>query len=129
MGIITETLHHLSYVFVNDSMAHDALTPDGVLVARGKFSIDEEISNLKEVTFLGKLLNGVTSVTKNTLVTVNEGDTRSAVDGILVTGVVGTERLSLGSFDLAQISSLDMVRGDGKSVTLSTSVVSNSKGI
>lgn len=124
MCVISETLHHLADVLVDDGVGHDSVAELFVLVLAWELSVDEEVGNLEEIAVFGELLNWVSSVPEDSFVSVDEGNFGGAVDSVLVTWIVVSERWAPIVFDLAEITSSDEAILDWESVLLSCSVVS-----
>ena len=67
---------------------------------------------------LCKLLDGVPTVLKNSLLTVDEGDARDAVDRVHVGGVVRASHGAGWALDLRKLSGVDSTILDSELVVL-----------
>ncbi len=52
-----------------------------------QFPVEEEIHDLHEVAFVGQFFNGISTVAKDALLSVEVGDAARSSAGVLVTGV------------------------------------------
>ena len=94
-----------------------------------ELSVDDEEGGLEEVALLGKLLDWVSSVLKDSLLSVDKTDTGDAVDGVHVSWVETSSDSASWALDLGQISGVDSSIGDGELVRLASSVVGDREGI
>ena len=129
MGIVAESLDEGLEALVIRRVLHHLLGEARELLGCGELTIDKEESGLKEVGALRKLLNGVATVLKNTLLTVDEGDARDAVDSVHVGGIVGSSDSSCWALDLRQVSRVDCSILDGQLIVLASPVVNDTETV
>ena len=116
VSIMAEGLDERLETLVIVRVGHDFPLKDSELFFSGQLTVDDQVRALKERRFLGELLNGVASVLKNTLVTVNERDAGDARNSVHEGGVIAASDLTLLVLDLAQVRSLDGAISDFKLV-------------
>lgn len=129
MGVVTESLDEWLETIVVGGVLHDLLGEASSLLGGGELTVDEKESGLKEVRLLSELLNGITAVLEDSLLTVDEGNFGDAVNGVHVGGVVGTGDGTFGALDLGQVSGVDGTILDVEFVVFASTVVSDREGV
>jgi len=125
MGVVAERTHHLLEFFVDVGVAHDTGGEVFKLLHRRELTIDKQESNFKEVRFLSELLDRVASVAKNTLITINIGDSGASRYGVQVTRVEATKTRTR-VLNREEIIAVDGVAGDGDNILLTATVINDS---
>jgi len=97
---------------------HDLLVEGSKLLGGGELTIDHEEGTLDEGGFFSELLDGVTTVLEDSLVSVDVGDTGDARDGVHVSGVVGAGHFTVGRLDFTEVSAVDGTISDLEFVLL-----------
>ena len=78
MRVAAEAPEEQGHLFVHHGVARDVPFKFLALLCRGEFAVIEQIAALNEITLGGQLLNGITAVKQNALITINVGDGRLA---------------------------------------------------
>ena len=107
VGIVSERLDEGLKTIVVSRVLHDLLGESAELAFSRQFTVDEQERSLKEASLFSELLNGIASVLKDTLVTVDVRDFGDAVHGVHVSGIVGTGHITRGGLDLGQVGGVD----------------------
>ena len=129
VSVVTESLDERFETVMISGVLHDLLGERTKLLVSGELTVDEKEGSLEEGGGVSELLNGVTTVLKDTLLTVNPGNARDAGDGVHVGGIVGASHLAGGALDLGNISSVDGTILDGELVALASTVIHNGEGV
>ena len=129
VSVVTEGLDEWLETIVVGGVLHDLLGEASSLLGGGELTIDEKESGLKEIRLLSELLNGITTVLKDALLSVDEGNTGDAVNGVHVGGVVGTSDGTFRALDLGQSSGVDGTICDFEFVVFASTVVSDREGV
>ena len=87
-------------------MTHDCFFPPGKLSGTRQVPVENQIRNFKERGSFSKLFNRVATITKNTSVTINIRNIRSAGSGVHVTIIIDTKTDAITArCDLFEVSS------------------------
>lgn len=121
VGIMSEGGDEGFEAGVVGGVLHDLLVEGSKLLGGGEFTVNDEEGTLDEGRFFGELLNGVTTVLEDSLVSVDVGDSGDAGDGVHESGVVGAGDFTLGILNLAEVSAVDGTIGDLEFVILAYS--------
>lgn len=76
-------------IFIQQRVVANGIAEHLELVLGGKLAVDEQVADLVEGSFLRQVLDGVTAVAKNAVLTIDVRDGRFCGAGGLVTRVVG----------------------------------------
>lgn len=79
------------------------------LVGRGKFSIDEKEGNLQEGRFFSELLDGDSTILKDSLVAIDIADPGGIADSIHISWIIEPQRLLMLVQDPPHILGVDKV--------------------
>jgi hypothetical protein len=109
-------------------VAHDTGREVLVLLGGGELTINKKERNFKEVGLGSKLLNGVATITEDTLGTINEADGGASRDSVQESRVEVAET-STGVLDLKQLVAVDSVASNGKSVLLAIAVINDGQRV
>jgi hypothetical protein len=107
VSVVAESLDERLEAGVVAGVAHDFFVENGKLLFGWKFSIDNEEGGLEEGGLFGELLNGITAVLKDSLVSVDEGDTGNAGDGVHEGGVVAASDFTISILHSFEIFAVD----------------------
>lgn len=88
VGVVAESLNEWFKTIVIGRVLHHFLGKALELFGGGELAVDEEEGGLEEVRLLSELLDGVTTVLKDTLLSVDERDARDAVHGVHIGGII-----------------------------------------
>jgi hypothetical protein len=99
-------------------VAHDLFVENGKLLLGGKLSVDNEEGGLKEGGLFGELRNGVTAVLEDSLVSIDERDTRNAGDGVHEGGVVAASDFTFSILHSFEILAVDSTVSDFEFILL-----------
>ena len=116
VSVVTESLDERLETVMVRGVLHDLLCEGSELFGGGELSVDEKEGSLKEVGVLSELLDGVSTVLKDSLLTVNEGNTRDAVDGVHVSWIIRTGHGTGWALNLREVGRVDGAILDGELV-------------
>lgn len=95
MSIISEMIHHRKQILVDEGMLHD-LSGEGVeFLLGGQFSPEDKICDLHEGALLSQYLDGISSILKDSSISIDERDSGGTGDGVHVSWIICSEHLSL----------------------------------
>ena len=92
---------------VVSTVLQDLLLEGLQLLLGRQLSMHEKERSLEEGRSTGELLNWVATVLENTLLSVDEGDARDAVDSVHVGWIVGASDSAGWALDLGQVGGVD----------------------
>lgn len=96
VGVPREAAEEVLDVLVDQRVLRDLVLEGRQLVDLGQLAVDQQVRHLKEGGALGQLLDGVTAVPQNPLLTVEVGDRGFIGGGVAVSAVQG-DQTGLGS--------------------------------
>lgn len=74
MGVVSEALHHIADLSVVECVGHHLLSEELRLILAGELTEDQEESNFKEGTLFSENFDGISSILKDSLLSINERD-------------------------------------------------------
>ena len=118
MGIVGEGRHHGVDIGVDKVVFFDSFGEIGQLLRGGQLAKEDQKGDFQEGALFGQNFDGVSSVFKNTFITVDVGDLRGASDGVHISGVIGSEDKAF-VLDFLKVSGFDEAVGDGDFIAFS----------
>lgn len=88
---ITHSTYQLGQVIGQNSVVHDFVFPQIILLFRWEVAVDEEIRSLQEIGLLGQLFDRIAPVHQESLVAVDECDFRADGCGVEVRRIKYTD--------------------------------------
>jgi hypothetical protein len=88
VSVVAEGLDERLKSVVVVGLGHNFLIEDAKLCLGGQFSVKDQESSLNEGRLIGQLLNGDTTVLKNSLVTIDVGNSGDARNSVHESGIV-----------------------------------------
>ena len=92
-----------------------------------KLSVNDQEGGLKEVRLLSKLFDWISSVLKDTFLTIDKTDSRDAVDSVHVGWIKGARDSSSWRLDLGEVSCVDGTVSDCQLIVFAGSVIDNTQ--
>ena len=130
MGVVAEALEELGDVGVYVCVELDLLFPLAQLLLARQLALAEQIGHLEKRGLLRQLLDWVTTVSQDALVTVDERDRAATGRGVHEGRIVGHHpEVIVGDLDLPQVGSLDGAFGDRQLVALAGSVIGDGNAV
>ena len=118
VSVVSEGLDEGFETFVVAGVLHNLLVKSGKLLGGGEFAINHEEGTFDERGFFSELLDGVTTVLKDSFVSINVRDSRDARDCVHESGIVGAGDFTIGILDFPEISAIDGTIFDSEFILL-----------
>mmetsp|Transcript_33628 Transcript_33628/g.60719 ORF Transcript_33628/g.60719 Transcript_33628/m.60719 type:complete len:493 (-) Transcript_33628:27-1505(-) len=130
MGVVGQGIDGVGDLNGQSRVAHNVLTEVGKLRLAGKVAEENEVSSLEHIGALGNLLNGITAVAENTLVTINVRNARNDGSGVGVSRVISakTDTITAGLNLLEGLSIYGTTNGDLQLILLAGAVIGKGEG-
>ena len=104
MRVVVESVHELLHVLVDHGVLHYFAIPLFQLFLRGKFAVQQQVSDFQKSAVLGQLLDGIAAIPQDAGVAVQVGDGAVAGRGVHEGRIVGHQAEILRPrLDLAQV--------------------------
>ena len=129
VSVVAECRDEVLEAIMICGVLHDLLGEAAKLLCCRQLTVDQEECGLKEVGAISELLDGVATVLKDALLTVDERDLGGAVDSVHVGRVIGAGYSTCGALYLGKIGRVDCTILNDELVALACAVINDGQGV
>ena len=128
MGIVSEGRHHGVDIGMDKVVFFDSFGEIGQLLGGGQFTEEDQEGDFQEGALFCQDFDRVSSVFKNTFITINVGDLRGTSDGVHISRVICSEDETF-VLDFLEVGGFDEAVGDGNFVAFSRASIIDGEGL